>query len=128
MTPKNSSASSEDDSLGVLDDTASLDTTSIGALGQTAQVNVALPRDEDDDLVDDSVVDGEIPSDLIVDDLPVVDEPPVGRIQEDIAGIVIEIPTEESTGDVVEAVVEPEPETAAETAEVVSVRPAAPKP
>lgn len=149
MTPKNSSASSDDDSLGVLDDAASLDTASIGGLGQTAQVNVSLPRDEDDDLADDSVIDGELHSELIVDGTPVVDDPPVGRIQEDVAGIVIELPAEDPAGDVVEAVVEPEPEpepesgsklepgsegeaetksdAAPETAEVVSVTPAAPK-
>src|SRR5690606_19989175 len=93
VTPKNSSESTDDDSLGVLDDAASLDTTGINILGHTAQVNVELPRDEDDDLVDDSVVNGEIHSELIVDGDPApVAAVPVGRIQEDISGIVIELP------------------------------------
>ncbi|MGP6178138.1 MinD/ParA family ATP-binding protein [Microbacterium sp. A196] len=64
MTSKNNSDAHEDDSLGVLDEAASLDTTALGVLGQTAQVSVSLPNSaEDDDLVDDSVVDGEIASD-----------------------------------------------------------------
>ncbi|WP_417511231.1 MinD/ParA family protein [Microbacterium sp.] len=64
MTSKNSSDAHEEDSLGVLDEAASLDTTTLGVLGQTAQVSVALPNSaDDDDLVDDSVVDGEIASD-----------------------------------------------------------------
>ncbi|MGP6171693.1 MinD/ParA family ATP-binding protein [Microbacterium sp. A204] len=64
MTSKNNSDAHEEDSLGVLDEAASLDTTALGVLGQTAQVSVSLPNSaEDDDLVDDSVVDGEIASD-----------------------------------------------------------------
>ena len=134
MTPKNSSPSPDDDSLGMLDDAASLDTTSIGAIGQTEQVNVALPQDEDDDLVDDAVVDGEIHSELIVDDVQ------VGRIQEDLSGIVIELPAEDADDEIVEAEVEPQSASAAqaesdtrvepvaETAEVVTVTPAAQKP
>src|SRR5690606_20479265 len=74
VTPKNSSESTDDDSLGVLDDAASLDTTNINALGHTAQVSVELPRDQDDDLVDDSVIDGEVHSELIVDPAPVPDD------------------------------------------------------
>lgn len=62
MTPKNPSDAGDDDSLGVLDESASLDTTGIGLLSETAQVTVALPVDEDDDLADDEVIDGEVVS------------------------------------------------------------------
>lgn len=48
---------------GVLSDTGSLDTSGIGILGgATAQVNVELPsEEEDDDLVEDDVIDGGMP-------------------------------------------------------------------
>ena len=92
MTPKNIDDPSEDDSLGVLDDAASLDTTGIGILGGTAQVSVALPKDEDDDLTDDGVVDGEIVTALIVDETPVDEAHAIGRIN--AADIIIEIPVE----------------------------------
>ncbi|MFY9714879.1 MAG: AAA family ATPase [Microbacterium sp.] len=102
MTPKNIDDPPEDDSLGVLDAAASLDTTGIGILGGTAQVNVALPKDDDDDIADDGVVEGEIIADLIVDEVGVdevgVDETPfedaraIGRIH--AADIIIEIPAE----------------------------------
>ncbi|WP_260980524.1 MinD/ParA family protein [Microbacterium paludicola] len=63
MTSKNNRDDAEGDDLGVLDESASLDTTSLGVLGQTAQVAVVMPgRDEDDDLSEDAVVDGEIPA------------------------------------------------------------------
>ncbi|MDQ0641973.1 nucleotide-binding protein [Microbacterium murale] len=133
MTPKNESDSAEDDSRGILDEAASLDTTGIGILGQTAQVSVALPQDEDDDLVDDAVVDGEILSELIVD--PPLDvaavaatDVNVGRIHDDRIGIVIELPAEESAGKlsadqldapgemIVEGIVEPEPASDSEPA------------
>ncbi|MGL3151294.1 AAA family ATPase [Microbacterium sp. A82] len=119
MTPKNTPDSPEDDSLGVLDEAASLDTTALGILGQTAQVNVALPRDEDDDLVDDSVVDGEIYSELVIDGET---EPPApseetGRILLDGSGIIIELPatepSSEPVADAVDEIVDPvvEPDT-----------------
>lgn len=115
MTPNNTPDSPEDDSLGVLDEAASLDTTALGILGQTAQVNVALPRDEDDDLVDDSVLDGEIPSELVVDGeldealTPAPEEVEAGRIHMDRAGIVIELPLEdEPDAELIEATVDPE--------------------
>ncbi|WP_426182240.1 AAA family ATPase [Microbacterium sp. TWP3-1-2b2] len=128
MTPKNEPDSAEDDNRGILDEAASLDTTGIGILGQTAQVSVTLPQDADDDLVDDAVVDGEILSELIVD--PPIDaaavaatDASVGRIDDDKIGIVIEIPAEQPAEEevpaevldasdevIVEAVVEPEPE------------------
>jgi MinD-like ATPase involved in chromosome partitioning or flagellar assembly len=64
VTSKNNSDPNEDDSLGVLDEATSLDTTALGVLGQTAQVSVSLPNSaDDDDLVDDSVVDGELAAD-----------------------------------------------------------------
>ncbi|WP_247630510.1 MinD/ParA family ATP-binding protein [Microbacterium croceum] len=71
MTPKNSSDPLEENSLGVLDDAASVDTAVIGILGGTAQVNVVLPQDDDDDLDDDGVLDGEVVADLIVDEVSI---------------------------------------------------------
>ena len=68
MTPKNVAEPPDDESRGVLDDAASLDTTGIGILGHTAQVSVQLPKDDDDDLEDDGVVEGEVVADLIVDE------------------------------------------------------------
>lgn len=121
MTPKNESDSAEDDSRGILDEAASSDTTAIGINGQTAQVSVALPVDEDDDLVDDAVVDGEVLSELIVDPpldsaVAPAEDAHIGRIQDDRIGIVIEVPADdpvekprESPDDpVVEAVVGPD--------------------
>ena len=66
MTPKNTT-DPDDTPLGVLDEAASLDTAGIGILGGTAQVSVALPKDEDDDLADDGVVEGEVVGDLVID-------------------------------------------------------------
>lgn len=72
MTPKNTTDPAEN-SLGVLDEAASLDTAVIGILGGTAQVSVTLPRsDDDDDLADDGVVDGEVIGDLVIDPSPAV--------------------------------------------------------
>lgn len=73
MTPKNTT-DPEDDSLGVLDEAASLDTAGIGILGGTAQVRVTLPMNEDDDLADDEVIDGEVIGDLVIDPVPAVDQ------------------------------------------------------
>lgn len=72
MTPKNTT-DPEDDSLGVLDEAASLDTAGIGILGGTAQVRVTLPMNEDDDLADDEVIDGEVIGDLVIDPVPAVE-------------------------------------------------------
>ncbi|UTT54334.1 MinD/ParA family ATP-binding protein [Microbacterium maritypicum] len=73
MTPKNTT-DPEENSLGVLDEAASLDTAVIGILGGTAQVSVTLPRsDDDDDLADDGVVDGEVIGDLVIDPPPAVE-------------------------------------------------------
>lgn len=60
MTPKKAADADDDDSLGVLDDTGSLDAASLDLLGGTAQVSVAFPVGEEDDLDDDDVVDDEI--------------------------------------------------------------------
>ncbi|MFC7789443.1 nucleotide-binding protein [Microbacterium sp. MAHUQ-60] len=96
MTSKNTADPDGDDSLGVLDDTASSDTSAIGLLGGTAQVRVSLPTGgEDDDLVDDEVVDGEIVSDLIIDTSAVADADTLARIQQDASEIVIELPAED---------------------------------
>ncbi|MFD8768421.1 MinD/ParA family ATP-binding protein [Microbacterium oxydans] len=73
MTPKNTT-DPEDDSLGVLDEAASLDTAGIGILGGTAQVRVTLPMNEDDDLADDEVIDGEVIGDLVIDPVPAVEQ------------------------------------------------------
>ncbi|WP_067200636.1 MinD/ParA family ATP-binding protein [Microbacterium sp. XT11] len=67
MTPKKKSDPDDEQSRGVLDDAASLDTAGIGILGGTAQVTVSLPTADEDDLVDDEVVDGEV-VDLVIDD------------------------------------------------------------
>ena len=75
MTPKNT-AEPEENPLGVLDEAASLDTAGIGILGGIAQVSVALPRDEDDNLDDDGVVEGEVVADLVVDPPVVVASKP----------------------------------------------------
>lgn len=94
MTPKNN-ADPEDDSLGVLDDTTSSDTSALGLLGGTAQVNVSLPTGgEDDDLADGEVVDGEIVSDLVIDTSAVADPDTLARIQRDAPEIVIELPAD----------------------------------
>ena len=68
MTPKNVADNPDDESRGVLDDATSLDTSAIGILGNTAQVSVVLPKDDDDDLEDDGVVEGEVVADLIIDE------------------------------------------------------------
>ena len=56
MTPKNVADNPDDESRGVLDDATSLDTSAIGILGNTAQVSVVLPKDDDDDLEDLSLI------------------------------------------------------------------------
>ena len=99
MNSNNSSDSSDDEQVGVLDESASLDTTSLGVIGMTAQVNVVIPQDDDDDLVDDEVVDGELPAELVLDG-PVID-PSAGE-QPVAADVVVESSAVES-----EAVEEP---------------------
>lgn len=117
MTPKNTDDPEGDDSLGVLDDTASSDTIAIGPLGGTEQVRVTLPTGgEDDDLVDDEVVGGEVVSDLIIDTSAVADEDTLARISQETPEIVIELPAEELP-DAVPADGEPAPEVDAEIME-----------
>ncbi|WP_292703761.1 MinD/ParA family protein [Microbacterium sp. 69-10] len=96
MTSKNNVDPEGDDSLGVLDDTTSSDTIAIGLHEGTAQVSVALPTGgEDDDLVDDEVIGGEVVSDLIIDTSAVADADVLARISRDAPEIVIELPAEE---------------------------------
>ncbi|GAA3944521.1 AAA family ATPase [Microbacterium soli] len=128
MTPKNTVDPEGDDSLGVLDDTASSDTIPIGPLGSTEQVSVTLPTGgEDDDLVDDEVVGGEVVADLIIDTSAVADEDTVARISRETPEIVIELPAEDlpqAAPAEPEPVIEVEPETAPMTESARSVDPA----
>lgn len=97
MTPKNIVDPDGDDSLGVLDDTASSDTIAIGPHDGTAQVSVTLPTGgDDDDLVDDGVVGGEVVSDLIIDTSAVADDEVLARISQEKPEIIIELPAEET--------------------------------
>ncbi len=95
MTPKNVAEPQDEESRGVLDDAASLDTAGIGILAGTAQVSVALPVQEDDDLADDGIVDGEVVADLIIDE-PSAEEPVAASGDEErpplLESIVIEVP------------------------------------
>lgn len=63
MTPDRPDHTPEEAENGVLSDTGSLDTSGIGILGgATAQVNVELPSErDDDDLVEDDIIDGGMP-------------------------------------------------------------------
>lgn len=114
MTTKKTTPA-DDESRGVLDDAASLDTSAIGILGGTAQVSVTLPQSDDDDLADEDVVDGEV-VDLIIDE-PVFEPAPEAPLPSgsDAAfdSIVIELPAD------ADAEVEP----VAETAERVDEHP-----
>ncbi|UNK72099.1 MinD/ParA family protein [Microbacterium sp. H1-D42] len=100
MTVKKSDDPEQDDSLGVLDDTPSSDTTGIGLHGGTAHVNVAMPTGaDDDDLVDDETVDGElgssqVVSDLILDTSAVADADVIARIEQASPEIIIELPAD----------------------------------
>lgn len=63
MTPDRTDHTPDDAENGVLSDSGSLDTSGIGILGGgTAQVNVELPSEtDDDDFVEDEVIDGGMP-------------------------------------------------------------------
>lgn len=63
MTPDRPEHTPDDAENGVLSDSGSLDTSGIGILGgATAQVNVELPSEtDDDDLVEDDIIDGGVP-------------------------------------------------------------------
>ncbi|MGB4135223.1 MAG: hypothetical protein WA971_01580, partial [Microbacterium sp.] len=94
MTPKKSKKNADqggDDTLGVLEDVSSIDTTSLGFAAPTEQVSVALPavRDDDDDL-DESLVGDELTTDLVIDP----DDDQIGRVQLETNEIVIELPAE----------------------------------
>ncbi|XRD70755.1 MinD/ParA family protein [Microbacterium esteraromaticum] len=87
----------------MLDDAPSSDIAGIGLPGATAQVSVSVPTgadDDDDDLVDDEVIDGEIAapevvSELILDTSAVADADTVARIEQQAPDIVIELPAEQ---------------------------------
>ena len=100
MSSKKSVGPDDDDSLGVLDDSPSSDTMGIGLVGHTAHVSVVLPSSEDDDLVDDEVIDGEVDGDvvseLIIDTSSVADAELIAHIQQETPSIVIELPSEAS--------------------------------
>lgn len=98
---KNSRNDDEEESLGVLEDAGNVDTTAIGILGgATAQVSVALPVEDDDDLSDDDVIADDAYDELVLEqdpaDLMNLGDQTVGRIHEasEIADIVIEIPAD----------------------------------
>ena len=106
MSPKKVAGPQDEESRGVLDDAASLDTAGIGILGNTAQVSVSLPVEEDDDLADDGIVEGEVVADLIIDEPPAEDT----VAAEDaplLTSIVIEVPELEDA--VTEPAVDAEP-------------------
>ncbi|SFR31739.1 MinD-like ATPase involved in chromosome partitioning or flagellar assembly [Microbacterium azadirachtae] len=100
MTTDRRHTQSEDaeDTLGVLDSTGAIGTADIGLLGEaTAQVPVALPVTDEDDLVDDDVTEGEAFADLVLEADPaafVREDDGIGRIHQGagISDIVIEIP------------------------------------
>ena len=100
MTTDRRHTQSEDaeDTLGVLDSAGAIGTADIGLLGEaTAQVPVALPATDEDDLVDDDVTVGEAFADLVLEADPaafVREDDGIGRIHQGagISDIVIEIP------------------------------------
>ncbi len=95
MNPKNNVDPDDDDSLGVLDDTPSSDTTGIGLVGGTAHVEVVLPSGEDDlddEVVDDEVVSAPVVTDLVIDTSAVADAETLARIQQEAPDVIIELP------------------------------------
>lgn len=106
---RNTQSENSEDPLGILDSTGAIGTADIGLLGEaTAQVPVALPVSEEDELVDDGVTDGEAFSDLILEADPaalVRDDDGVGRIHQGagLSDIVIEIPAPAVEATVAEA-------------------------
>jgi len=76
VTPDRTDHTPDEPVNGVLSDTGSLDTAGIGILGgATAQVNVELPTESDDDRDDDGVIDDEVPFVIEIPadaDLPIV--------------------------------------------------------
>ncbi|MHC2997945.1 MinD/ParA family ATP-binding protein [Microbacterium sp. HJ5] len=62
MTPDRPDHTPDESENGVLSDTGSIETTGFGILGgSTAQVNVEMPSESDDDLGDDDVIGDEVP-------------------------------------------------------------------
>lgn len=62
MTPDRPDHTPEESENGVLSDTGSIESAGFGILGgSTAQVNVEMPSENDDDLADDDVVGDEVP-------------------------------------------------------------------
>lgn len=109
---RNTQSEDPEESLGVLDSTGAIGTVGIGLLGDaTAQVQVALPVADDDDLVDDDVTDGEAFADLVLDADPaalVPEDDGIGRIHlgTGFSDIVIEIPAAAAEDVVVAELVE----------------------
>ncbi|MFE6994383.1 MinD/ParA family protein [Microbacterium sp. NPDC057659] len=119
MPQKKNDDQDGDDTLGVLDDSASLDDAGIGFLGATAQVSVVMPTggddedlDADDDVLGDEISTTELVSDLVIDRSGVADEETLERLDRDTTEIIIELPAE-----IEEPVVVDEPDVV--TAEVV---------
>ncbi|MBW9120618.1 AAA family ATPase [Microbacterium trichothecenolyticum] len=87
MTPDRTEHTPDEPENGVLSDTGSIDTTGLGILGgATAQVNVELPSESDDDLDDDGVIDGEVPFVIEIPadaDLPVIEAAPIDDVSTD---------------------------------------------
>lgn len=93
MTPDRTEHTPDELENGVLSETGSVDTTGLGILGgATAQVNVELPSESEDDLADDDVIDDEVPFIIEIPadaDLPVIaaapaDEYPLETAQAEI--------------------------------------------
>ncbi|MFJ4166683.1 AAA family ATPase [Microbacterium sp. NPDC089698] len=109
---RNTQSEDPEESLGILDSTGAIGTVGIGLLGDaTAQVQVALPVADDDDLVDDDVTDGEAFADLVLDADPaalVPEDDGIGRIHlgTGFSDIVIEIPAAAAEDVVVAELVE----------------------
>jgi MinD-like ATPase involved in chromosome partitioning or flagellar assembly len=76
VTPDRTEHTPDEPENGVLSETGSIDTTGLGILGgATAQVNVELPSESEDDLADDDVIDDEVPFIIEIPadaDLPVI--------------------------------------------------------
>jgi MinD-like ATPase involved in chromosome partitioning or flagellar assembly len=96
VTPDRTEHTPDEPENGVLSETGSIDTTGLGILGgATAQVNVQLPSESEDDLADDGVIDDEVPFIIEIPadaDLPVIAAAPAG-----------EYPVETAQAEIVEA-------------------------
>lgn len=89
MTPDRTEHTPDEPENGVLSETGSIDTTGLGILGgATAQVNVQLPTESEDDLADDDVIDDEVPFIIEIPadaDLPVIEPAPSETFSTDTA-------------------------------------------